>query len=63
MKVFRFEKRIPATLVEYYEVTAETEDEALDMVMDGEGFQEAFTDSDDSQTEVELYDTEDVDPE
>jgi hypothetical protein len=59
MKVFRFEKRIPATIVEFYEVTAESEDEALDMVMDGEGFQEVFTDTDPSAMEVELYDTED----
>ena len=59
MKVFKFEKRIPATLVEYYEVTAESEDEALDMVMDGRGFQEAFTETDEDSMEVELYDTED----
>jgi hypothetical protein len=59
MKVFKFEKRIPATLIEYYEVTAESEDEALDMVMDGRGFQEAFTETDEDSMEVELYDTED----
>jgi hypothetical protein len=59
MKVFKFEKRIPATLVEYYEVTAETEDEALDMIMDGHGFQETFTETDEDSMEVELYDTED----
>jgi len=61
MKVFKFEKRIPATLVEFYEVKAETEEEALYMVMDGEGFQEAFTDTRDSEIEVELYDTDDPD--
>jgi hypothetical protein len=59
MKVFKFEKRIPATIVEFYEVTAESEDEALDMVMDGKGFLEAFRDTDPSAMEVELYDTED----
>jgi hypothetical protein len=59
MKVFKFEKRIPATIVEYYEIFAETEDEALDLVMDGHGFQEAFTDTYESEVEVELYDTED----
>lgn len=57
MKVFKFEKRIQATLVEFYEVTAETEEDALDMVMDGKGLQESFTETDDF--EVELYDTED----
>ena len=60
MKVFKFEKRIPATLVEYYEVTAETEEAALAMVQDGEGFQEAFTDTYDGELDVELYDTEDL---
>jgi hypothetical protein len=63
MKVFRFEKRIPATIVEFYEVTAESEDEALDRVMDGEGFLEAFRDTDPSAMEVELYDTDEVEPE
>jgi hypothetical protein len=60
MKVYKFEKRIPATLVEYYEVKAETEEEALYLVMDGEGFQEAFTDTYEGEVEVELYDTEDL---
>jgi hypothetical protein len=63
MKVFKFEKRIPAIIVEFYEVTAETEDEALDMVMDGKGFQESFTDTADGEVELELYDTDDVEPE
>jgi len=60
MKVFKFEKRIPATIVEYYEVTAETEEEALDLVHDGEGFQDAFTDTVYGEVAVELYDTEDL---
>jgi hypothetical protein len=60
MKVFKFEKRIPATMVEYYEIFAETEEEALYLVMDGHGFQEAFTDTRDTEVEVELYDTEDL---
>jgi hypothetical protein len=59
MKVFKFEKRIPATLVEYYEIFAETEEEALALVKDGHGFQESFYDTDDSQHQLELYDTED----
>ena len=64
MKVFKFEKRIPAVIVEYYEVKAESEDEALDMIMNGEGFQEAFTDTSDTEVEsVELYDTEEIEPE
>jgi hypothetical protein len=63
MKVYKFEKRIPATIVEYYEIFAETEDEALYMIMDGHGFQEAFTETNEDSMEVELYDTEDPDPE
>ena len=59
MKVFKFEKRIPATRVEFYEVTAETEEEAYRMVRNGNGFLEAFTDTDDNMAYVELYDTED----
>lgn len=60
MKVFRFEKRIPATVVEYYEVTAKTEAEALAMVRDGKGFHDVFTDTDCGQAEFELYDTDDL---
>jgi hypothetical protein len=63
MKVYKFEKRIPATIVEYYEIFAETEEEALALVQDGHGFQDAFTDTDDSQTEFELYDTDESEPE
>jgi len=59
MKVFKFEERIPATIVQYYEVVAETEEEALAMVKDGKGFLESFTDSD-ASGEFELYDTDDV---
>lgn len=62
MKVFKFEKRIPSIVVEYYEITAETEEDAVYMVMDGKGFQESFTETGidgDEEFELELYDTED----
>jgi hypothetical protein len=59
MKVFKFEERIPTTIVQYYEVVAETEEEALAMVKDGKGFRESFTDGD-ASGEFELYDTDDV---
>ena len=59
MKVFKFEKRTPATLVEFYEIFAETEEEALALVQAGNGFQESFTDTADGEVELELYDTED----
>ena len=42
-KVFKFEEKIPATIVQYYEVIAETEEEALAMVRDGQGFVYAST--------------------
>ena len=45
--------------MQYYEVIAESKEEALAMVQDGEGFQEAFTDED-GDGEFELYDTEDL---
>jgi hypothetical protein len=63
MKVFKFEKRIPATRVEYYEVTAKTEAEAFALVRAGNGFQESFTDTVDGEVELELYDTDEVEPE
>lgn len=63
MKTFRFKKRIPATLIEYYEVKAETEEEALEMVMNGEGFEESFTRTGNDQADVDLYDVEDANPE
>ena len=44
-KLFKFEQKIPATIFQYFEVEAETEEEALAMVQSGEGFREAFTDS------------------
>ena len=59
MKVFRFEERIPATLVQVYEVTAETEEEALTMVMNGYGFQDSFT-YNHGLGEFELYDSADI---
>ena len=59
MKVFKFEKRIPATIVEFYEIFAETETEAIALVQAGNGFQESFTDTTDGEVELELYDTED----
>ena len=60
-KLFKFEERIPATLIQCYEVEAETEEEALAMVQNGYGFQEAFTQEDLSAgSEFELYDTEDL---
>ena len=43
-KIFKFQETIPATIVQYYEVIAETEEEALAMVQNGKGYQETFTD-------------------
>jgi hypothetical protein len=57
MKVFKFEERIPATIIQHYEVIAETEEEALAMVQDGSGFQNATTVAN-GAGDVELYDTE-----
>ena len=58
-KLFKFEQKIPATIFQYFEVEAETEEEALAMVQSGEGFREAFTDSN-GDGDYELYDTEDL---
>ncbi len=62
MKVFRFAERIETVITQYYEVTAETEEEALAMAQDGQGFQEAFTEAT-GPGEFELYDFDDLDPE
>ena len=60
-KLFKFEERIPATLIQCYEVEAETEEEALRMVQNGSGFQDSFTQEDlNAGSEFELYDTEDL---
>jgi hypothetical protein len=59
MKKFKFEQKIPAVIIEYYEVEAETEEEALALVQSGKGFQETFTDTDEAG-DYELYDVEDV---
>ena len=60
-KLFKFEERIPATLIQSYEVIAETEEEALAMVLNGYGFQDSFTKEDlNAGSEFELYDTEDL---
>jgi hypothetical protein len=59
MKVFKFEERIKTVITQYYEVVAETEEEALAMVKDGKGFQEAFTESNDPG-EFELYDSDEL---
>ena len=45
-KVFKFEERIPATIIQNYTVIAETEEEALAMVQDGQGFVYAYTRTD-----------------
>ena len=58
-KLFKFEQRIPATIMHYYEVEAETEEEALEMVKAGQGFQESFNDIIE-EGDYELYDTEDI---
>jgi len=58
-KLFKFEQKIPATIIQYFEVEAETEEEALAMVQAGEGFQEIFTDPE-GEGDYELYDTEDI---
>ena len=60
-KLFKFEQKTPAVIIQYYEVEAETEAEALAMVQAGEGFQESFTKEDlNAGSEFELYDTEDL---
>ena len=58
-KLFKFEQRIPATIMQYFEVEAETEEEALEMVKAGQGFQESFNDIIE-EGDYELYDTEDI---
>ena len=58
-KIFKFQETIPATIVQYYEVIAETEEEALAMVQNGKGYQETFTDEN-GDGEIELYDTEEL---
>jgi hypothetical protein len=59
-KLFKFEERIPATLIQCYEVEAETEEEAWLMVAEGKGFVDSYTQEDDVIGDFELYDTEDV---
>lgn len=60
-KLFKFEERIPATLIQCYEVIAETEEEAWLMVAEGKGFVDSYTQEDESGPgDLELYDTEDV---
>jgi hypothetical protein len=57
MKVFKFTERIPATIIQHYEVIAETEEQALAMVQDGSGFRDATTVAN-GVGDIELYDTE-----
>ena len=59
MKVFKFTERIPATIVQNYEVIAETEEQALAMVQDGSGFHDAITIAN-GVGDIELYDTEEL---
>jgi len=60
-KLFKFEERIPATLIQSYEVEAETEEEAWLMVAEGKGFVDSYTREDEGAgSEFELYDTEDL---
>ena len=59
-KLFKFEQMIPATLIQSYEVIAETEEEALAMVQNGEGLVDSYTLEDDAPGDFELYDTEDL---
>ena len=61
MKKFKFEERIPATLIQCYEVEAETEEEAWLMVAEGKGFVDSYTQESESELpDLELYDTEDL---
>ena len=56
-KIFRFEERIPAVLIQCYEVEAETEEEALRLVKHGKGFTESHTYPTTADPgEFELYD-------
>jgi hypothetical protein len=59
-KLFKFEQKIPAMIVQYYEVEAETEEEALAMVSEGIGFQESFTDTEGDNENAASYDLYDV---
>jgi hypothetical protein len=62
-KLFKFEQKIPATIIQYYEVEAETEEEALAMVSEGIGFQESFPDTEGDYLfapSYDLYDVEDI---
>ena len=59
MKVFKFEERVKTIVTNYYEIFAETEEEALELVQRGHGFQESFTHDLSAPGEFELYDTED----
>ena len=59
MKVFKFEERVKTIVTNYYEIFAETEEEALELVQQGHGFQESFTHDLSAPGEFELYDTED----
>ena len=59
MKVFKFEERVKTIVTNYYEIFAETEEEALALVQAGHGFQESFTHDLSAPGEFELYDTED----
>jgi hypothetical protein len=45
---FQFEERIQAVIKQYYEVEAESEQEALEMVKQGDGYVTSFTITDDS---------------
>jgi hypothetical protein len=58
-KLFKFEQKSPAVIIQYYEVEAETEAGALEMVKAGRGFEESFTDIVE-EGDYELYDTEDI---
>ena len=62
MKKFFIEERIPATLIQCYEVEAETEEEALRMVQNGYGFVDSSVDITGSEQfgDLEVYDTEDL---
>jgi len=58
-KLFKFEQKTPATIYQYYEIEAETEEEALAMVQSGKGYQDTFT-TPCEEGDYELYDVEDV---
>lgn len=60
MKKWHFTERIEnVTLFQYYTVEAETEAEALAMVMGGQGFIESFIDANESG-DISLDDVEDI---